>query len=155
MKCKRSCCGTTFRSDAGIQGWLLPGLGDIILRRDGASISSALKNKRRCLEPGWVLFLFIYIALFHYSPFKYPPLTFIKNSVGFSTVLHHIKSRGEIQNRIKTFHLKADVVLWIYMCACFFFFFQEALGFQPDLDWICIPKIQGVLGEIGIYPNMT
>lgn len=48
-----SCCstsGTTFRSDAGIQGWLLPGLGNISLLREGASIVLVWRNKSLPLQ---------------------------------------------------------------------------------------------------------
>lgn len=69
-----SCCstsGTTFRSDAGIQGWLLPGLGNISLQREGASIVLVWRNKSLPLQSskGFV-FVFLFILYFSFLSFS-------------------------------------------------------------------------------------
>lgn len=115
---------------------------------EGGGINLVCLEEQKPVSRAWVgLFLFIYIALFHSPPFKRPPLTFIKNSVGFSTVLHHIKSRGEIQNRIKTFHLKADFVHCIHMCACVFFFPNRLWDFSLTWTGCAILKLKEYLGK--------
>lgn len=64
-----SCCSTTgptFTSDAGIQGWLLPGLGNISLQREGASIVLVWRNKRLPRQSSlgfvWLGFLCILVS---------------------------------------------------------------------------------------------
>lgn len=127
MKCNCSCCcccccstkGTTFRSDAGIQGWLVSGLGDITLWREGASIALVLRNKTLCLQPGSVLFLCIYLF---FLTFAKPSVTFIKNSLGLSKVPDCIIKHHKINKKFQTkCEIKSENSLWrktLCVCAC-------------------------------------
>lgn len=84
MKCSRSSCwcttGTTSRSDARIQGWLVLGPGDITLPRMEASIVLVWRNRPWRLEPS-VRFVFIYLCCLSLSSCCWHhPLVFINNN---------------------------------------------------------------------------
>lgn len=115
MKCNCSCCsfttGTTFRSDAGIQGWLVSGPGDITLWREGASISLVRGEHKPASAAGKILLIYLYfLSLF---PSKCSLPASIKSSVGFLKVPYRIKNKlkektasDEMLNSIRAFPVK-------------------------------------------------
>lgn len=105
MKCNcSSCCytkGTTFRSDAGIQGRLVPGLGNITLWREGGrgGHQSFLFGGTKVRVHTWRGFLFLFFNLYF--------LSFSSKTFFFFSELCDRKRKYLQQNeKIRTFPLK-------------------------------------------------